>query len=770
MKQVTKLPKPIPCSVAPPQELATKRKATKKLVAALSYGEPDCAHCKLKEGRRVAGFGLEGAGTLLVFSHPVNPAQAEPIPGFVRQVLLRLAKIDFKACWCTYACLCTHETNRPPTATMLRACNVRLMPEIYWHNPATVILFGAPAQQSVLPDYPVTRYHGKMVDGGDRIYVPMYDPFDADENPYVNEQLISDFKHLPEQAPVQPIEGLYSVSYEPTPLAPDKMISCDTETVGLYGKLLGGATTQAVEQAIYGPFDTIIKTLNQHPAPHLLCHNAKYDLRVLLDNGYKGHHSEVDDTEVLAYCMNYDNLKLKVLETQELNLTHPDYDTMAEKGTLLDKPIEETAQYCCQDTDVTLRLWHYLIASASAKEKELYDTCDKPLIPCLVAMERKGIQVDIPYVKEWKSKLQKELKTTEKQLYGNFDITPEIMVSPAQLGQWLVDRGIDLPITERSKQYKTGKRQLALYMHKDEVIPLILRVRQIDKLISTYVDAFLEKSVDGRLHTQYNQTRVATSRLSSSNPNLQNLPHVFEARRSFIARPGYVLIRIDYSAIDMMILAYLSQDPELMGVFMRGEDIHNYMSDRLFGDHIDLHRYNTKSASYAIIYGGGPRTMYEQQCAPMGTYDATKWGAPPPLEWFKKLIDDYFTSFAGIRGYQDSIQEFAKEHGYAEDFYGRRRYLPALSSPNPKLFHRALRQVLNFPIAGTAAGVFKLSIVGTSPIDVPVLNVHDELVWEVPEDKVDYYKPRLLEAMMAVKAPMQLKADAKVGYNLGEMM
>src|SRR3989304_4286147 len=157
MKQVTKLPKPIPCSVAPPQELTTKRKATKKLVAALSYGEPDCAHCKLKEGRRVAGFGLEGAGTLLVFSHPVNPAQAEPIPGFVRQVLLRLAKIDFKACWCTYACLCTHETNRPPTATMLRACNVRLMPEIYWHNPATVILFGAPAQQSVLPDYPVTR-------------------------------------------------------------------------------------------------------------------------------------------------------------------------------------------------------------------------------------------------------------------------------------------------------------------------------------------------------------------------------------------------------------------------------------------------------------------------------------------------------------------------------------------------------------------------------------------------------------------------------------
>ncbi len=751
------------------------KKVKQQAAEHLSYGQPDCRHCKLATlpygGRRGEGFGTEGGKVMLVFANPRHPVDKEPVPGFVRQILLRLANIDFNQCWCTYACLCPTKENKEPTATMIKACGSRLLPELYWHSPETVILFGAAAQRAVLPGYPVTRYHGKIVDLGDRVYIPMADPFEADESSYINEQLISDFTYLPKQTPVQPIEGNYGISDEPVKLDGTKIISCDTETVGLYGKLLGGAVTQEPGKATYMPFDTVVRALNAHPAPHLLCHNAKYDLHVLLDNGLKGQ-ADADDTEVLAYCMNYDNLKLKVLETQELNLTHPDYDAMAENGSLVNVPLEEVAKYCCQDADATIRLWQYLVENASPKEMELYNTCDKPLIPCLVAMERKGIAVDLTYVKQWEKELNVELKKAEDGLYGGkYDITPEIMSSPQQLGKWLFDRGIDLPFTERSKQYKTSKRVLAQYMHSDEVIPLILRIRQISKLKSTYVNALYNfTKEDGRLHTRYNSTRVATSRLSSSDPSMQNLPHIPQARRPFVARPGYSLIRIDYSQIDMMLLAYISRDKNLMAVFERGEDIHNYMSDMMFGDHEPLHRYNVKGASYACIYGGGANAMYEQQNAPMGVFDFDKWGKPPTLAQCRLLLQNYKDTFKRVTEWHDEITAFAEEHGYIEDYYGRRRYLPALSSVNPQLFHRAVRQVLNFPIAGTAAGVFKLAIVATCPISTPVLNVHDELVFEVPEKEAKGFAPRLVKAMKGINSPAPLKAEAQIGTNLGDMM
>jgi DNA polymerase-1 len=763
-----------PATVAPAKP-AAKRTAKAKVVEQLAYGQPDCKKCKLCSlpygGRREAGWGKEGAKTMLIFNSPVS-CPAGQLSNFVTKILLRLAKIDPAECWVTYACLCPTAGDKEPTAVMLRSCNTRLLPEIYWHSPELVITFGNAATAAALPGHPVARYHGKLVDGGDRCYMPMYDPFDADESPWVNEQLISDFKYLPQQQPVKEIEGIYAVSYEPVVPQGNDIISCDTETVGLYGKLLGGAVTQKVGQATYMPFDTVVTALNKHPAPHLLCHNAKYDLHVLLDNGFKGHQRELDDTEVLAYCMNYDNLKLKVLETQELNLTHPDYDTMAEKGSLVDVPIEETAKYCSQDTDATLRLWQYLTANCSPQERKLYETCDKPLIPCLVNMERKGIAVDLDYVKQWEQELNVELKKATDGLYGGkFDITEEIMASPQQLGKWLFDRGIDLPFTERSKQYKTSKRILAQHMHTDEVIPLILRIRQIGKLQSTYINALYNHTrEDGRLHTRYNSTRVVTSRLSSSGPNLQNLPHIPQARRPFVAKPGYKLIRIDFSQIDMMLLAYISQDKNLMGVFQRNEDIHNFMSDMMFGDHEPLHRYNVKGASYACIYGGGAKAMYEQQNAPMGTFDFAKWGKPPTLEQCKLLLDNYKKTFQRVTEWHEEITEFAKEHGYIEDYYGRRRYLPALNSLSPQMMHRAIRQVLNFPIAGTAAGVFKLAIIAASPISTPVLNVHDELVFEVLAKDAKRLAPILTKAMKSIDSPAPLKAEPQIGDNLGEMM
>lgn len=744
--------------------------STKNPAPALAYGEPDCGHCRYRTLPRSAGWGREGAKVLVVMSQPPDGFTSKALPGFFKVVLLELAGIDWRKVWFTFTTECRNPSGKPPSAVPIRCCQSRLLPELEWHNPELVLLMGKVAQQAVLPDYPVARYHGKKVAMGDRTYVPMLDIFEADDNPTVHEQLIVDFRYLPQQVPVTELSGAYTIGSKPLELGTG-MVALDTETIGLYGKLLGTAFATKEGEAQYQPFEAGVATLNKAKAPWLLCHNAKYDLRILLDNGYRGHHRRVDDSILLAYCMNYDALGLKTLLTQELNFTSPDYGDVSEGGDLSDKNLDDVAKYCCKDTDGTLRLWNYLKANCSKDEWNLYETCDRPCMEGLVAMERKGIAIDLPYVREWIAKLKGEIAEAETDLFGSYDIDRETFDSPAKLGHWLHERGIELPFTEKTGQYKTGKRQLAQHMHADEVVVKILHIRQRRKLLTTYAENFLKYVwPDGRLHTQYNQTRVVTSRLSTSSFTQQNLPHAFEARRCFIAAPGNKLVRIDYSAIDMMVLAYMSGDEELMAVFERGEDIHNFMSDRLFGDHEPLHRYNTKSASYAIIYGGGPKTMYEQQSAPMGTYDASKWGAPPPLEWFKKLIADYFASFPGVRGYHERIQEFAKAHGYAEDYYKRRRYLPALNSPNRQLLARALRQVLNYPIAGTAAGIFKGAIVNAMPIDTPVLNVHDELVFEVPEDKLEQMVPQLEAAMRSVKAPMQLKAEAQIGTTLGEMM
>lgn len=481
---------------------------------------------------------------------------------------------------------------------------------------------------------------------------------------------------------------------------------------------------------------------------------------------------DYDDTDLLAYCMSYDDLRLKSLETQELNLWHPAIDDIIGRGeTLADKPLEDVALYCNQDADATERLWRYLIANADERELGLYNTIEKPLLPALIAMEMRGIRVDLDYVREWDKQLAKKFDKVSGELERDYGLTADVLDKPQQLGEWLKGQGIKLPKTETGQQLATGKEILAAYIDKHPAIGLILQRRQYDKLRTTYANAYLTLTdKDGILHAQYNQTRVVTGRTSCSKPNLQNLPHVFEARRPFIAREGNALLDLDHSQVDMRVLAHYSQDKALLAAFERDEDVHDMMADMLFGNHDENHRYLVKSASYMMLFLGTPRGLFIYMNAPMGEFNIKKMGRPPTEAECEEHLQNYYKTFPGIPDYHKHTIAFAYEHGYVEDFWGRRRYLPKLASGNKGDRKSAEREAVNLPIAGTAAGIFKLSLINTYKISTPVMHVHDAITFDIPKDEVKVLQPKLTKAMLNIDFPVPLKVKAHVGQNLGELL
>jgi len=754
--------------------------AKKQAVEELGYGEPNCKKCKLRGRQRIDGFGLPTASIWLVFNAPSTSTVRYSTPfadyrgKFLQNTLMPQADIDLDDCYLTFACQCAVDTGKVPTALMWRSCQPRLLAELEYYNPAWVMILGEAAQQALLPGYSLVRYHGKALMQNNRTYVIMYDPKRAKDSTFMQQLILNDFINLPATPYLEEVKGHYLINNDasvPLPLG-ECLVCIDTETVGLYGKLLGGSISLKPETATYHTPQSLIKWMNIYSKDQrLLFHNAKYDLRVLLDNGWKGQYKEVEDTQVLAYCMAYPNLKLKVLETQELNLTHPDYDSMVEDGTLEDVPLEETAQYCSQDTDATMRLWRYLIENADEQERYVYETIEKPLIPVLADMERLGTKCDLEYVRQWRGELVEERDVLERQLLDDFDLMPDFLNSAQKLGNWLVDQGLRLPKTRKSKQYITGKEVLTGMQDQHPSITPILRRKQLNKLISTYADACLELAdADDIIHTNWNQTRVVTGRLSSSEPNLQNLPYMYAARRPFVARPGNKLLGIDYSQVDMRVLAVIANDPELLEAFARGDDIHDYMAIKLFGDASPMHRHIIKSASYLTIYGGTAKSLHIYLNAPMGEFDLEKMGTPPSIQECQGLIDSYFIKFPRLGDYHEETKAFAQCEGYVEDYYGRRRYLPNVNSRNPRVFASAMREAINFPIASTAGGIFKLSIIAAAKVWIPIMNIHDELIFDIPIDLLDDLTPKLQVAMEGLDFPVPLMVKCKTGDNLGELI
>ena len=412
--------------------------------------------------------------------------------------------------------------------------------------------------------------------------------------------------------------------------------------------------------------------------------------------------------------------------------------------------------------------WEALKADTSLWN--LYQEVELPLSAILREMEQIGVRVDVPMLKQAEAKLNNELQTIEQQIYTSVGMTFNIN-SPKQVGEVLFDQ---LQLDDKAKksktgQYSTSEEVLLALKPKHPVVGLILEYRELKKLISTYISALPNyiNPTTGKIHTTYNQTVTATGRLSSSNPNLQNLPIRSERgqliRQAVIPDEGCLFLSADYSQIELRLMAHFSQDPHLVQAFLSGQDIHAATAAKIFNVSIEEvtkeQRRHAKTANFGIIYGISAFGLAQQ-------LDCSRSEA-------KALIDGYFAAFPGVIDYIEKQKELARQQGYAVTLFGRKRYLPDILSHNATVRSFAERNAVNSPIQGTAADIIKMAMVtihrrlkeeGLKA--QMIMQVHDELNFNVPLNEVDKVREIVVSEMQhVVHLTVPLIADCGVGTN-----
>lgn len=395
----------------------------------------------------------------------------------------------------------------------------------------------------------------------------------------------------------------------------------------------------------------------------------------------------------------------------------------------------------------------------NAVVRKLYDTVELPLTKILAGMESAGIKIDVEYLQAYSQILAKKLSTLEMEAYQEAGEVFNLN-SPAQLQEILFSK-LKLPSIAKTStgQASTAEESLQLLAAQGYKLPeIILSYRKLAKLKSTYTDALpLEVSqVTGRIHTHYQQTVTTTGRLSSTNPNLQNIPARTEdgrlIRKSFIAPRGFKLLSADYSQIELRVMAHLSEDPVLIRAFHNGVDIHRLVASEIFGINLDdvteSERRVAKTINFGLIYG------------------MTAFGLAKRIGFSRAeadiYVNNYFRRFAGVKAFMDEIIALAKRQGFVSTMLGRRIYLPELQAKRPMQRQAAFRQAINAPIQGSAADIMKLAMIQAAELNEPgkitmLLQVHDELIFEVVEDKIAAVKQRLKEQMeqvIALKVPL----------------
>jgi DNA polymerase I-like protein with 3'-5' exonuclease and polymerase domains/5'-3' exonuclease len=411
--------------------------------------------------------------------------------------------------------------------------------------------------------------------------------------------------------------------------------------------------------------------------------------------------------------------------------------------------------------------WNALKADADLWN--LYNEVELPLVPVLREMEAAGVRFDVNKLHEAEKQLTAELNELEQRIYALSEV-PFNINSPKQVGELLFDkmRLDDKAKKSKTGQYSTSEEVLLALKEKHEIVGLILEYRELKKLISTYISALPEYiAADGKIHTTYNQTVTATGRLSSSNPNLQNLPIRTERgkliREAVIPDEGCLFLSADYSQIELRLLAHMSRDEHLLQAFRSGQDIHAATAARIFHEPIENvtkeQRRKAKTANFGIIYGISAFGLSQQLDCPRAEA--------------KQLIDDYFRAFPGVISYIEHQKEIARQKGYAETLFGRKRYLPDILSSNATVRSFAERNAVNAPIQGTAADIIKIAMVAIhrrlkedNLKAQMIMQVHDELNFNVPEAEVDKVRRIVVTEMQnAVHLSIPLIADCGVGKN-----
>ncbi len=508
----------------------------------------------------------------------------------------------------------------------------------------------------------------------------------------------------------------------------------------------------------------LLKTLFEDISVQKIGQNIKYDLQVLRRHGIEV--SPISfDTMVASYVVNpterqhsLDFLAFKYFDYQKTPIK--ELIGSGKTETTFDKvPIEKAAAYACEDADFTFRLREIFAPKIEELElHNLYYNIELPLISVLADIEEAGVQIDAKFLAKLSKEMEGKLEELKKQIYKiagtEFNIN-----STQQLSHILFEK-LKLPTkgkTASGKGFSTDVRVLEELATVHELPRLILQHRQFGKLKSTYVDALPEmiNARTGRVHTSFNQTVAATGRLSSTDPNLQNIPirtdDGREIRRAFVARDkDHCLLTADYSQIELRILAHYTEDPGLVDAFMKGEDIHARTAAAVFGvdikDVTSAQRRIAKTTNFAIIYGVTAYGLSQQ--TNLSAHEA------------QQFIDKYFKQYPGIKKYIDDTIEFARKNGYVTTLFNRRRYLPEINDANRNVRQFAERTAINTPIQGTAADIIKVAMLNIHKSlegmrSKMVLQVHDELVFDVHRSELD-------KVTMIVTDGMQNAYDLKV--------
>ncbi len=510
----------------------------------------------------------------------------------------------------------------------------------------------------------------------------------------------------------------------------------------------------------------------------LVAQNWKYDHKVMRRVGVDVQ-CPVFDTMLAHYVLQPDQKHgMDVLAENELGYrTIPITDLLGKKGknqkTMADIPPEEVVNYACEDADITLRLADVFEARmpAGSPERHILDEVEMPLVPVLADMEMEGVRLDVDVLGAMAEGLQEDLRKLTESIQAHAGV-PFSIDSPRQLGEVLFDH---LVITEKAKktktgQYATGEDVLQKLVDTHPIVGEVLEYRQLNKLLSTYVRP-LPELVDpetGRIHTQYMQAVAATGRLSSTQPNLQNIPirtkRGREIRKAFVPRDAnHVLLAADYSQVELRIVAALSGDRGLCTAFLEGADIHTATAAKVFGvpaEDVDRgQRSQAKAVNFGILYGQGA----------FGLAETLKI----PRREAKGIIEAYFAEFADLKAYQTRVVEEAKENGYVETVLGRKRWLPDITSANAVVRGFAERNAINAPIQGSAADIIKIAMVRIHrALDEGgfkarmILQVHDELVFDVPTEEVEAVRELVCSHMeRAVELAVPLEVEAQTGQD-----
>lgn len=555
--------------------------------------------------------------------------------------------------------------------------------------------------------------------------------------------------------------------------------------VGHIGQGAGTLFEEPAEQQL--PLDDVINALRPaltNPAIAKVAHNASYDLIVMQRYGVDV--APVAFDTMLAEWMRdpiSNNLSLKRFARNVLNINMQAIDDLIGTGkkqrTMAEVPIEETAPYASADAVVTFRAHKYLSKQLrDLQMSDLYQNLELPLIPIIADMQRAGALLDRDHLATMSQRLTIDIADLERQIYANSGGYGEFNInSPKQLNEVLFET-LKLPtdgLKKTSHGYSTNVTTLEALTDAHPIIMLITQHRELTKLKSTYVDALPEliNPQTGRVHTSYNQTGTSTGRFSSSNPNLQNIPIRTEigreVRRAFIAPPRHVLLAVDYSQIELRVMAHMSDDIALIEAFNQGQDIHQATAAAVFGVAPDAVTYEQRSFAKRVNFG----LMYG-----MGAFRLAR-DSDLTLAQAEAFIKTYFERFPGVDRYMQETKAHAIEHGYVTTLMGRRRYFPALQAQAGKgqQAQGELRAAINMPIQGTAADILKQAMIdihaelqATHYRARMTLQVHDEVVLEVHRDDLPPVVDLVTQVMQsAYPLKVPLIANAEYGENWLDM-